>query len=419
MTKSIAKSLTGHIQNCQICNSKRLFKIIDMGYFSPCDSLLTTDLLNHPEKTYPLRLFRCEDCGLVQIDYAVNPSELFFPDYPYRSGITDTLRQNLHGISIRVIEKLKIKKNSLVIDIGSNDGTVLEGFKKSGMRVLGIEPTNISKIANNNGINTLQEFFSRESVNEIVQNHGKAALVTASNVFAHVNNIYDLTLGVHDLLEEDGVFISESHYLLDILETLQYDSIYHEHLRYYLIQPLVELFNRCGFTLVDVDRIPNYGGSIRVYAKKGRNHKISENVTELINLEKERHAYSNTTYEKFSEKIQLSRKHLRSLIVRLVDKNKSVVGVGCPGRSATLLHYCGITSDLLPYVAEQSTSLKLDMYTPNTHIPVVDEKRLYDSQPDYVLMLSWHYATPIINTLRKNGLKSKIIIPLPNINIVE
>ena len=390
-----------------------------MGYFSPCDSLLTTDLLNHPEKTYPLRLFRCEDCGLVQIDYAVNPSELFFPDYPYRSGITDTLRQNLHGISIRVIEKLKIKKNSLVIDIGSNDGTVLEGFKKSGMRVLGIEPTNISKIANNNGINTLQEFFSRESVNEIVQNHGKAALVTASNVFAHVNNIYDLTLGIHDLLEEDGVFISESHYLLDILETLQYDSIYHEHLRYYLIQPLVELFNRCGFTLVDVDRIPNYGGSIRVYAKKGRNHKISENVTELINLEKERHAYSNTTYEKFSEKIQLSRKHLRSLIVRLVDKNKSVVGVGCPGRSATLLHYCGITSDLLPYVAEQSTSLKLDMYTPNTHIPVVDEKRLYDSQPDYVLMLSWHYATPIINTLRKNGLKSKIIIPLPNINIVE
>jgi len=390
-----------------------------MGFFSPCDSLLTTDLLNHPEKTYPLRLFRCEDCGLVQIDYAVNPSELFFPDYPYRSGITDTLRQNLHGISIRVIEKLKIKKNSLVIDIGSNDGTVLEGFKKSGMRVLGIEPTNISKIANNNGINTLQEFFSRESVNEIVQNHGKAALVTASNVFAHVNNIYDLTLGIHDLLEEDGVFISESHYLLDILETLQYDSIYHEHLRYYLIQPLVELFNRCGFTLVDVDRIPNYGGSIRVYAKKGRNHKISENVTELINLEKERHAYSNTTYEKFSEKIQLSRKHLRSLIVRLVDKNKSVVGVGCPGRSATLLHYCGITSDLLPYVAEQSTSLKLDMYTPNTHIPVVDEKRLYDSQPDYVLMLSWHYATPIINTLRKNGLKSKIIIPLPNINIVE
>ena len=307
MDKCVDKILIGHSDSCQICTSRNLQQVIDMGFFAPCDSLLTKDMLKRPEKSYPLNLVRCRDCGLVQIDYAVDGKELFYPEYPYRSGITETLKKNLHGISSHMVDKLGLAKNSFVIDIGSNDGTILEGFKNTGMRVLGVEATNIADIANSNGIQTLKEFFSLPVAEKIVNKYGKASLVTAANVFAHVNDFCGLTRGINHLLEEGGVFISESHYQLDILETLQYDSIYHEHLRYYLIKPLIKFFADQGFTLIDAERIPNYGGSIRVYAKKGSNHNVSENVAKLIELEEKVGAYQEDTYKEFAERIEKSR----------------------------------------------------------------------------------------------------------------
>jgi hypothetical protein len=417
--KSIDSVREGYIDFCQICGSNDLQQVIDMGFHAPCDSLLTKEMLKIPEKTYPLKLVRCRECGLVQIDYVVDTKELFYPAYPYRSGITETLRKNLHGISSHMVSKLCLQKNSLVVDIGSNDGTILEGFKNIGMRVFGVEPTDIADIANHNGIETLKEFFSLDAAKKIVDKYGKASVVTAANVFAHISGLFGLIEGVDYLLEDEGVFITESHYQLDILKTLQYDSIYHEHLRYYLIKPLIRLFNNNGFTLIDVERIPNYGGSIRVYAKKGLNHPVSENVDKLIDLENKDRTYDEATYEEFSLKIQLSRKKLRSLMISLAQDDKKVVGIGCPGRCATLLTYCGITPDLLPYIAEQETSLKLGMFTPCTHIPVEDEALMLKEQPEYALILSWHYAQPIIKTLRAKGLRSKIIIPLPEINIIE
>jgi hypothetical protein len=207
--------------------------------------------------------------------------------------------------------------------------------------------------------------------------------------------------------------------MLDILETLQYDSIYHEHLRYYLISPLQTLFDNYGFTLVDVERIPNYGGSIRVYAKKGKGRPVSSEVAKLLDLERNMGAYADATYVEFERRVQESRRALRSMLVRLADEGKSVAGVGCPGRSITLLQYCGITPDLLPYIAEQATSLKLGMYTPSTHIRIENESVMLENQPDYVLILSWHYAEPIVRTLRTKGLRSKVIVPLPTLRILE
>lgn len=413
------KILSGYIDFCQICGGRDLQQVINMGFFAPCDSLLTEEMLKQPEKTYPLNLVRCRDCGLVQIDYAVDAKELFYPDYPYRSGITETLRKNLHGIAAHLADKIQLAKNSFVVDIGSNDGSILEGFKSSGMRVLGVEPTNISDIANAKGIETLKRFFSFETTHQIIHKYGKASVVTAANVFAHVSDLSGLTKGVHYLLDDDGMFITESHYQLDILDTLQYDSIYHEHLRYYLLKPLVRFFNEYGFTLVDVERIPNYGGSIRVYAKKGSNHKVSDSVARLIELEEKSGAYNDSTYEEFASRVQLSRGKIRSAIVNFVNEGKSIAGVGCPGRCATLMSYCGITPDLLPYIAEQSSSLKLGMYTPGTHILVVDEVGMFKKQPDYALILSWHYAEPIIRNLRAKGLKSTVIVPLPDIRFVK
>jgi hypothetical protein len=181
---------------------------------------------------------------------------------------------------------------------------------------------------------------------------------------------------------------------------------------------LIKMFSEKGFTLFDIERIPNYGGSIRVYAAKGIQHKVSDDVYRLMALEEKMGAYQDDTYEVFRRKVESSRKKIRSLIVQLNDSGKQVVGVGCPGRSATLLHYCGITPDLMPYIAEQSSSLKLGMFTPNTHIPVIDESLMLKEQPNYSLILTWHYAEPIIKNLRAKGLRSKIIIPLPEIKII-
>jgi len=409
----------GPISRCQICGSDDRQHIVDLGFSAPCDSLLTRDQLKQPETAFPLDSWRCRTCGLVQIDYVVDPRDLFHREYPYRSGITASLKRHLHGTSQRVAEKIGVPRGALVVDIGSNDGTVLEGFRNVGMRVLGVEPTNIATIAVANGIPTINDFFSRAVAMRIRDGHGSAAVVTAANVFAHVNRLSELLLGIHDLLEDDGVFVSESHYMLDILETLQYDSIYHEHLRFYLVKPLQRLFDDHGFTLEDVERIPNYGGSIRVYARKGRGRRPAAAVGDLLALEERMRCYDDEPYERFRARTESSRRALRSLLVRLHDDGQRVAGIGCPGRAVTLLTYCGVTPDLLPYIAEQSTSLKLGLFTPGTHIPVVDEARLFDEQPDFALMLTWHYAAPIIDALRKRGLRSKIIVPLPEITIVD
>lgn len=409
----------GLVPHCQICRSKKFEPILDLGHNALCDSPLTRAQLDEGETRYPLRLVRCGDCGLIQIDYCVSPALLFHADYPYLSGITETLRNNLHGIARRAVEKLGLAPKGLVIDIGSNDGTLLEGFKNIGMRVLGVEATNIAKVANGKGIKTIQGFFNLNMAEKIVDDEGPACLVTATNIFAHVNHLGTLLRGIHHMLEPNGVFVSESHYLVDILETLQYDSIYHEHLRYYSLKPLILLFEQQGFTLIDAERIPNYGGSIRVYARKGLGHPVSADVKQLIALEEKMGIYQAETYRVFAGNVERNRRALRSLVVKLNDEGKKVVGIGCPGRSATLLTCCGMSPDLIPYVAEQPTCLKVGLFTPGTHIPIVDEARMFAKQPEYGLILSWHYAKDIIRKLRKKGLRSKIIVPLPEVRVVE
>ena len=409
----------GHLSHCQVCGCFDLEFVLDLGHQPPCDSLLTAEQVNEAEQFFPLRLMRCTDCGLAQIDYTVAPEVLFHLDYPYRSGITETLSKNLQGIAIRVCELLEFERGSLVIDLGSNDGTILKGFQSQGMKVLGIEPTNIAQIANESGIPTVQEFFNEELARNVRAKHGRAMVVTAANMFAHVSNLGDLIRGVDQLLVDDGIFLTESHYLLDLLETVQYDSIYHEHLKYYALEPLVRLFDYYNFTVVDAERIPNYGGSIRVFAKKGKGHEPSDRLQQLIEAEHAAGLYDSQAFYDFRDKVIKSKLELQALLVDIRQRGETVVGIGCPGRSVTLLNYCNIDHDLLPYIAEQSTCLKVGLYSPGNHLPVVDEQRMFDEQPDYALMLSWHYSEPIVQKLREKGLRSKIIIPLPEVHVLE
>lgn len=409
----------GHLERCQICGGARLDPILALGHLPPCDSLRWPRQLDEPETSYPLELLRCLDCNLVQIDYVVEPSELFFPDYPYRSGITATLAHNLRSTGPAIAKRYGVDRDSLAVDLGSNDGTLLSGFRDAGLKVLGVEPTNIAKIAVAQGIDTIQEFFSEELASRIVAERGHASIVTAANMFAHVAALGSLIRGVEQLLEPGGVFVTESHYLGDLLDTVQYDSIYHEHLKYYSLGAIRRLFDAYDFSVVEVDRIPNYGGSIRVHAMKGRGQPVGRSVDELLEHEERIGLGDRAIYERFRERVEASRLDLQRLVFEARSRGEQVVGVGSPGRAATLLGYCGLNRDLIPYIAEQSTSLKLGLFMPGVHTPIVDEARLFEEQPAYALMLSWHYAEPIIAKLRKKGLRSKIVVPLPEFRVLE
>ena len=409
----------GPIDKCQICNSSKLNLILDLGHQPLCDSLLAKEMLNQPETTYPLRMFWCEECSLAQLDYCVDGSVVFHPDYPYRTGVTKELVEYLNGMSSSLISKYNLKHDDLVVDLGSNDGTLLMGFKEHGIKVLGVEPTNIAKLANQNGIETVQEFFTMDIANEIKNKYSEASIVVATNMFAHMASIGEVVSGIETILKDDGVFVFENHYLLDVIQGGQFDTIYHEHLRTYSLKSLIKLFSYYDFTITDVERGSRYGGNIRVHVTKGRNRPVSENVTALLNLEENSDLYKLETYRKFAERVKKAKKDFMNFLLKIKDDGKTIVANSCPGRSVTLLNYYGVDADLIPYIAEQPTSLKLGMFLPGKLIPVVNNEILIKEQPDYVILLAWHYAEPIMEQLKARGLKSNFIIPLPDLKIVK
>ena len=409
----------GKIECCQVCGSKNLKLIVDLGHQPLCDSLLDPEDLNKPETYYPLRQFWCKDCSLNQIDYVVDGSTVYHKEYPYRSGITKELAVYQEQISDELTTMFKVSTNDLVVDIGSNDGTLLKGFKKKNIRTLGVEPTNIAKIAQNeNGIETIQSFFTENTANEIVKNFGKAKIITTTNVFAHMATLGEVVRGVYNLLADDGIFMIENHYLLQVLQKNQFDTIYHEHLRTYSLRSLMQLFSYYNMTVVDVRQVDRYGGNIRIYVSKNKTATTSQNVKDLIALEESAGLYKEETYTQFAKNTYKIRDELLTFIGDAKKQGKRIVGNSCPGRCSTLLNFCGIDSEMIHYLAEQPTSLKLGKFLPGKHIPVISNQVLFDEQPDYVILMAWHYSQPIIENLRSRGLKSKFVIPFPNLQVV-
>ena len=377
---------------------------------------LTQKQLLQPEITYPLNLIYCKACGLLQLDYIPDPEIVFPKNYPYRTGLTNMLIRNFRELANSVIPNYNLKPKDLAIDIGSNDGTLLKGFQEKGMRVLGVEPTDAAKDANKNGIPTIQAFFDKKVVKSIIKKYGKAKLITATNVFAHINNAPELAKNIHALLDKDGVFISESQYFLDTFEKTELDCVYHEHIRFYTLKPLIKLLADAGFTAVDAQRISAAGGSIRVFAKKGK-HPQSKNIKELISKEERAGLYDIKKLKDFSKKAVNAKRALVNLVLECAKKGK-VVGLGSPARANTLLGFTHIDKDMLEYLGEKSGSPKIGMLTPGTHIPVADEKRIFEEQPEYVLVLSWHIGEELMKIMRSRGYKGKFIMPLPEPKII-
>ena len=407
----------GFIDTCQVCGSANLEPVIDLGHQPLCDSLLSREQLNAPEKTFPLRLVRCPDCTLNQLDYAVPGTEVYHLDYPYRSGITREVVTHMQGLAAECVDRLGLDGESMVLDIGCNDGTLLNAFKQRGVRTLGVEPTNVARIAVDAGVEVIQSFFTEELGEDIRKEHGAASCITATNVFAHMAPLGEVMRGVSALLADRGHFVCEVHYLPAILRKTQYDSIYHEHLRSYTLQSLVVLFHLYGFSVVHAEVMSRYSGTVRVFARKQKDASPGPEVSRLLAEESALGLASEDVYSRFRERVEISRWDLLELAFDAKRKGHSFVGNSCPGRCSTLINYVGIDRSLMPYICEQPTSLKLGLHLPGEHIPVVDNRCLEREQPDYIVLLAWHYAEPITRELRERGIRSRLVIPLPEVKI--
>jgi 2-polyprenyl-3-methyl-5-hydroxy-6-metoxy-1,4-benzoquinol methylase len=408
----------GKIENCQICFSSKLIKIMEIGDQPLANSLIEDLSKEGKYEKFPINIIRCEECTLLQIDYIVDQTKVYHPEYPYLPGITKTVDNEQKELCDFLCKELDLDGNDLVVDIGSNDGSLLKHFKSKGLKTIGVEPTNISKIANENGITTIQSFFNEDISSKIVKENKKAKVITCTNVFAHMSSLGDVMDGIVNLLEEDGVYCFENHYIMEILKRVQYDTFYHEHLRTYSLISLMKLFDMYNLNLFDAQIVSRYGGSIRCLVSKKKQQK-TQRLKDLIN-EETKALIENVipTYDLFVNNIKLSKKNLKEEILKLKKDNKSIIAKSCPARAVVLLNYCELNNQDLDYIAEQPTSLKLNYYVPGTKLKIVSDDILLDDQPDYILLLAWHLSEPIIKKWRDKGLKSKFIIPLPTMKIL-
>ncbi len=419
---TIVSNKNGEIQtilHCRMCDSQKLTDFLDLEHSPPSDRFLKEEELHTGEAHYPLKVLLCDECGFIQLRHVVSPVILYQINYPYEANITKRGKEHFYKMAEEVCKKFNLPKSSFVIDIGSNVGVLLSGFKIQGMRVLGVDPAkNIAEIANANGIETIPEFFGCEVVPQIVKSKGKADIITATNVFAHIGNLNDFMKAIDMQLSERGVFVFEAPYFVDLFNHLEYDTIYHEHLGYLSIKPLVKFFNKHEMELFDVERVTIHGGSIRVFVGRKGVYQVSDNVNKLLTLEQETGIYNLESLRNFSKKVSQHRHDLISLLVDLKKQGKKIVGVSAPAKGNTLLNYCKIGTQYLDYLTEKS-NLKIGTYSPGMHIPVVSDNRLLKDKPDYALLLAWNFADEIIKNNQeyvKQG--GKFIIPIPEPKIV-
>lgn len=406
------------IEACQVC-AKPLESVLFVGYLPPVNTMPAVGTVPSEQPAYPLELVRCRECTLVQIGFEVSPEILFPESYPYLSGTTRVLRDNFAELQRECSSMLGLGKDSFVIDVGSNDGTLLAPFAEAGWRVLGIEPSQAGDVARKRGIETLKAYFNAETAASVRETHGAAQLVTAANVFAHFGGVHSGVAGIVDMLSPGGVFVSESHFLLDLVETLQYDTIYHEHLRHYSLRSLSHLLSMHGLEVFHVKRIPTHGGSIRVYAARSGERPLNVSVSELLAVEDDAGLTSGAALRDFKARVVASKLELHALLAPIKARGDRVYGVGAPSRASTLISYTGLDDGLLDAVMEVSSSHKLNKYIPGTRIPVLDEALLFTEQPEYALLLSWHIAEELGSVLRRKGYRGKFIVPLPSPAIAD
>ncbi len=401
---------------CRSCGATQLEPVLSLGRTPLANALLKAEDLERPEPTFPLELVFCPACALVQITETVPPEQLF-SHYLYLSSFSDTMVKHSKDLAHELIEQRGLDSSSLVVEVASNDGYLLKFYKQAGVPVLGIEPAaNVVKVAEEAGVPTLVRFFGRELAQELRESGRRADVVHANNVLAHVADLNGFVAGLSMTLKDDGVAVIEAPYVKPMIERLEFDTIYHEHLCYYSLTALQPLFKRHGLEIVDVNEIPLHGGSLQVHAALSGGP--SECVCRLLEEERAAGVGQREFYQDFGDKVRRLRKELVAMLGDLKSSGSRIAAYGASAKGATLLNYCGIGRETIDFVADRST-VKQGLYTPGTHLLVKSPEALLAERPDHVLLLTWNFADEILEqqaAYRKQG--GKFIIPVPEPVIV-
>lgn len=403
---------------CQLCGSKDLTLILSLAPTPPANAFVPESALGEEQERFPLDVFHCEECHHTQLTDVVDPAVLF-ENYVYVSGTSPAFVRHFEDYAATVINRFSPPAEGLVLDIGSNDGTLLRFFQNAGMKVLGIDPAKeIAAAATAGGIETLPRFFTPSLAREIVEAHGKAAVVTANNVFAHADDLKSIAEGIAAMLAPGGVFVFEVSYLVDVFEDVLFDTIYHEHMAYHAVGPLQRFFKSIGLELFAAERIPSHGGSLRGYVQLADGpHQDDGSVGNLLAVERSLGLDSSTTLLDFGARIDKLGQTFTGVIRELQAAGKTIAGYGAPAKATTLLYHFGIAPGTLEFIVDDSP-LKQGLYSPGLHIPVVPAEILLEKQPDILVILAWNFAEVIMEknaAFAKKG--GRFLVPVPEVRL--
>lgn len=409
------------VKECRICGSKELVDVLDLGSQPIPNGFLKKDDLKLEEKKYPLAVVFCNNCSLLQVKYIIKP-QVMFDNYLYIPSASKTRIQHFKNLADEVKELAQLKPNSLVIDVGSNDGSLLVCFKNLGVKTLGIDPAeNLVKVASLSGINTYQGYFDSALAKKVVKEYGKAKAILATNVIAHIPNPHEVLKGGEILMEDNGIFVMQFPYSLDLIEKNLFDTIYHEHLSYFSVKSLMMLSDKSSLEIFNVEKSDLDGGSIKVYWKKKIDNKRKVNksyINQILDEEEKYGLFKIQTYEDFALRVEKLKEKSVKRLKKLRKKGKHIVGYGAAAKANVLLNYFNLNHKIIDYVVD-STPYKQGLYTPGTHIPIYSEDKIYETNPDYVLIFAWNFSHEIRaknKKYRRNG--GKFIVIEPDFKII-
>jgi hypothetical protein len=407
--KSLAKKNTA----CRYCGSNKLTRFLSLGDQPPSNSFISPEKVKS-EKRYPLDVYLCRNCFLVQLIDVV-PAEIIFDDYLYLSSSSKALKEHYASLAQTLTKRFKLKVGDVIVDIGCNDGILLEGYLLPGLIRLGVEPSEVAKIAIAAGFEVYKAFFGIKTASEIVREYKTAKVVTATNVFAHVDDIGSFVAGLPTLLGNDGVFVIEAPYLIDLIDETYFDTIYHEHLCYLSLTPMVQFLKRFGLQVFDVERIPfgASGPAIRVFIQTREGKQLIEkSVKKMLSDERKWGVGKIKNYFSYARKVEKIKKDVLELMQKIRLSGAQMGGYGAPAKGNTLLNYFGITPNMLECIAETNTA-KQGLLTPGSHIPIVSEKKFLRIMPEYALLLSWNYLDFFLKNSKYIKKGGKFLVPLP------
>lgn len=412
------KDLCRHRDSCRLCENTNVKLVFELEPTPPANAFVGKNVLDKPQPTFPLRAYFCEKCCHLQLLDIVDPQELF-ENYVYVSGTSSVFVKHFEDYAKFIIKNYLDRPSSFIIDVGSNDGTLLGFFKRNGHRVLGIDPAkNIAKNATSRGIETLPIFFNKKNAEMIIQKYEFARVITANNVFAHIDDLKGFVEGVRDSLTPDGIFVFEVSYLLDVIEKTLFDMTYHEHLSYHSVLPLISFFESNGLQLIEIMRTDVHGGSIRgIVQRKGGPHKMTDSVREAINNEKKMMLDKIETFENFFDNIQQRKSEFVTLVSELKSQNKTIAGYGAPAKATTLMYHFGIGVETIDFIVDDSP-LKQGLFSPGKHIPILPTDAIYEKKPNYLIILAWNFSDSIMKKHSRYRDIGRFIVPLPRLQVI-